>query len=69
MLACKDLGEFRSIHKLAERAASLYQQQGSPEAAAAALDKAAKILEPTSPQEALSLYQHAADIVLVIRFN
>lgn len=42
----------------------LYQQQGSPEAGASALDKAAKIIEHTHPEMALNLYQHAVEVVM-----
>lgn len=66
MLVCKDLNDFNSIRNLAERACNLYQQHGSPQSGAASLDKAAKILEPNYPQEALALYQHALDVSMVI---
>lgn len=51
--------------QLAERACNLYQQHGSPESGAASLDKAAKILEQNNPEQALRLYQKAADVVMV----
>lgn len=53
------------VHQYAEKAANLYQQHGSPEAAASALDKAAKMLETDHPEKALLLYQHALDVVMV----
>lgn len=53
------------VHQYAERASHLYQQHGSPEAAASALDKAAKIIEANHPEKALQLYQHALDVVMV----
>lgn len=65
MLVCKDLNDFSSIRTFAERACNLYQQHGSPESGAASLDKAAKILEPNFPQDALALYQHALDVSMV----
>lgn len=65
VLVCKDLNDFNSIRNLAERASNLHQQHGSPESAASSLDKAAKILEPNYPEEALSLFQHALDVSMV----
>lgn len=53
------------IKSLAEKASSLHQQHGSPESAAAALDKAAKILEASHPEHALHLYQQAVEVVLI----
>lgn len=53
------------IESLAHRACRLYQQQGSPEAGASALDKAGKIIEHTHPEMALNLYQHAVEVVMV----
>lgn len=69
VLVCKDLNDFSSIRNLAEKACHLYQQHGSPESGAASLDKAAKILEGTYPQEALALYQHALDVSMVSCLN
>nr|CAD7570429.1 unnamed protein product [Timema californicum] len=65
VLVCKDLGDLRAIADLAERSCSLYQQHGSPDSGAAALDKAAKILEKDHPELALRLYQKAADVVII----
>lgn len=56
------------IENLAHRACRLYQQQGSPEAGASALDKAAKMLENAQPELALNLYKHAMEVVCVIFF-
>lgn len=53
------------IEALAHRACKLYQQQGSPEAGASSLEKAAKIVEHTLPEHALNLYQHAVEVVTV----
>ena len=53
------------VHQYAEKASHLYQQHGSPEAAASALDKAAKMLETDHPEKALQLYQRALDVVMV----
>lgn len=59
------MGNFREIYQHAEAAANMYQTHGSGESAASSLDKAAKILESHNPEEALKLYQHAADIAIV----
>lgn len=62
ILVCKEMGDIREIFNLAERAANLFQSQGSADSAAATLEKAAKILESQLPVDALNLYRHAADI-------
>lgn len=64
----KEQNNLVEIESLAHRACRLYQQQGSPEAGASALDKAAKIIEHTHPEMALNLYQHAVEVVMV-RFS
>lgn len=61
----KEQNNLIEIEELAHRACRLYQQQGSPEAAASALDKAAKIIESQLPEAALNLYQHAVEVVMV----
>ncbi|KAJ6648225.1 Gamma-soluble NSF attachment protein [Pseudolycoriella hygida] len=66
ILVLKEQNNFGEIESLAHRACRLYQQQGSPEAAASALDKAAKIIENIHPEQALNLYQHAIEVVMVI---
>ncbi|GLH02231.1 Gamma-soluble NSF attachment protein [Gryllus bimaculatus] len=63
ILVCKDLGDLSDVSVLAERACNMYQQHGSPDSGAAALDKAAKLLESQHPERALRLYQRAADVV------
>ncbi|CAH0547480.1 unnamed protein product [Brassicogethes aeneus] len=65
ILVCKEVGDFRDIYKYAERAANMFQSHGSAESACASLDKAAKILESQNPEEALKLFQHAAEISTV----
>lgn len=62
----KEQNQFADIEALAHRACKLYQQQGSPEAGASALDRAAKIVEHTHPEHALNLYQHAVEVVMVL---
>lgn len=65
ILVCKELGDLRDVASLAERAAKMYQSQGNAESAASSLDKAAKILESKYPEEALPLFQHAAEISMI----
>jgi len=65
VLICKDLGDYRDVASMAERACNLYQQHGSPDSGSASLDKAAKLLESQHPEQALRLYQRATEVVLV----
>lgn len=65
ILVLKEQNNFGEIESLGHRACRLYQQQGSPEAAASALDKAAKIIENIHPEQALNLYQHAIEVVMI----
>uniref|UniRef100_A0A2M3ZIL5 Gamma-soluble NSF attachment protein n=1 Tax=Anopheles braziliensis TaxID=58242 RepID=A0A2M3ZIL5_9DIPT len=65
ILICKDMNSLGDIRKLAERACNLYQQHGSPESGATVLDKAAKILEQSHPEDALQLYKQAVDVVTI----
>ncbi|CAK9797203.1 Gamma-soluble NSF attachment protein [Anthophora quadrimaculata] len=64
ILICKEMGNLAEVPKLADRACSLYQMHGSPESGATVLDKAAKMIEATQPQEALELFKRAANIVM-----
>lgn len=64
-MVLKDQNKFEEIEDLAHRACRLYQQQGSPEAGAGALDKAAKMIETQFPLQALNCYQHAIEVVMV----
>uniref|UniRef100_A0A182WB39 Gamma-soluble NSF attachment protein n=1 Tax=Anopheles minimus TaxID=112268 RepID=A0A182WB39_9DIPT len=65
ILICKEMNNLGDIRKLAERSCNLYQQHGSPESGATVLDKAAKILEQTHPEDALQLYKQAVDVVTI----
>ncbi|XP_035791022.1 gamma-soluble NSF attachment protein-like [Anopheles albimanus] len=65
ILICKEMNSLGDIRKLAERACNLYQQHGSPESGATVLDKAAKILEQSHPEDALQLYKQAVDVVTI----
>lgn len=60
------MSDLREVASLADRAANMYMRHGSAETAAASLDKAAKVLEQLHPDQALPLYQKAADISTVI---
>ncbi|XP_022904793.1 gamma-soluble NSF attachment protein-like [Onthophagus taurus] len=62
---CKELGDLREVGQLADRAANMYMRHGSPETGAASLDKAAKILEQSHPEDALKLYHQASEIALI----
>ncbi|XP_065344803.1 gamma-soluble NSF attachment protein [Cloeon dipterum] len=64
MLVCKELGDLRDVQMLAEKSCTLYQQHGSGDSGAQALDKGAKILESQYPEQALRLYQRACDVVM-----
>lgn len=68
VLIAKEMNNDIEVYNHAERACLLYQQHGSPESGAAVLDKAARILETSDPSKALSLYQHAVEVVLVCYF-
>lgn len=59
------MGDLSEVSSLAHSACSLFQQHGSPESGVTALDKAAKMLEATQPQQALQLFRRAADIFMV----
>lgn len=65
ILMMREQGALDQIEALAHRACKLYQQQGSPEAAASALDRAAKIVEQRLPEHALQLYRHALEVMLL----
>lgn len=64
VLISKEMGNLSEIPKLAQSASSLYQMHGSPESGATVLDKAAKMIESTNPEEALQLFKAAANIVM-----
>lgn len=69
ILICNESKNLSEIKGFAEKASSLYQQHGSADAGATVLEKAAKILEQNYPQDAITLYQRAADVSLVIIKN
>lgn len=51
--------------EFAHRACRLYQQQGSPEAGAGALEKTAKMVEQKDPASAINVLQHAVEVLMV----
>lgn len=65
ILLSKETGNLVNVEEYANKACSLYQQHGSPEAAASALDKAAKLTEQKHPEIALRFYQHAMEVILI----
>lgn len=64
-LLSKETDKLTEVEEYARKAVSLYQQHGSPEAAASALDKAAKITEQKHPELALRFYQQAVEVILI----
>ncbi|EFN81239.1 Gamma-soluble NSF attachment protein [Harpegnathos saltator] len=64
LLISKEMGDLSSVSQLAHSACSLFQQHGSPESGVTTLDKAAKMLEASQPEQALELFKRAADIVM-----
>lgn len=63
VLICKEQNNFTEVVSLAERGGLLYRQAGSPESATQLLIKGAKYLEREHPDEALGLYEKAAETV------
>lgn len=66
ILILKETNSLLEIEENVNKACNLYQQHGSPEAAATALDKAAKIVEQKHPEIALNFYKHALEVVMVL---
>ncbi|XP_011553129.1 gamma-soluble NSF attachment protein [Plutella xylostella] len=58
----KEISSTDEIYTLAENSCHLYQQHGSGDSGANVLDKAGKIIEERAPDQALKLYQHAAEV-------
>lgn len=63
VMVCRDQGQLEEVKELAGRGALMYRQVNKPESASQLLDKAAKILEKTHPEDALSMYEKAAETV------
>lgn len=69
ILLLKDQSKFDEMCEYAHRACRLYQQQGSPEAGAGALEKTAKMVEQKDPASAINVLQHAVEVLMVILNN
>ncbi|XP_068148120.1 gamma-soluble NSF attachment protein [Drosophila tropicalis] len=65
ILLSKDADKLTEVEEYVNKACSLYQQHGSPEAAASALDKAAKLTMQKHPEMALRFYQHAGEVIMI----
>jgi len=65
VLMSKELGDLATVVSLGDRAATLYQQHGSPESASGVLEKAAKIVETAKPEQAVPIYERAADVAML----
>ncbi|KAH8401844.1 hypothetical protein KR009_008245, partial [Drosophila setifemur] len=65
ILVAKDADKLAAVEDYANKAANLYQQHGSPEAAASALDKAAKLTEQKHPEMALRFYKQALEVIMI----
>ncbi|XP_017057405.1 gamma-soluble NSF attachment protein [Drosophila ficusphila] len=65
ILLAKESDRLSEIEEYANRACNLYQQHGSREAAAAAMDKAAKMTQSQYPELALGFYKRALAVVLI----
>lgn len=63
-LISKELGDMESIFTLCQRAACMYREHGIPDTAALSLEKGAKIIENQLPEKALTMFEHAVDIVI-----
>ncbi|XP_043949675.1 gamma-soluble NSF attachment protein isoform X2 [Drosophila biarmipes] len=64
VLLAKETDALAEVEEYANKACNLYQQHGSPEAAAASMDKAAKMTESKHPDLALGFYKRALAVVL-----
>jgi len=64
IMILKETNNLYDVEQNAFKASNLYQQHGSPEAAASSLDKAAKIVEQQHPEIALRFYQQALEIIV-----
>lgn len=65
ILLLRDENKFDEMVEFAHRACRLYQQQGSAEAGAGALEKTAKMVEQKDPASAINLLQHAVEVLMV----
>ncbi|XP_017071905.2 gamma-soluble NSF attachment protein [Drosophila eugracilis] len=65
ILLAKENDTLSEVEDYANKACNLYQQHGSLEAAAAAMDKAAKMTESKHPELALGFYKRALGVVII----
>jgi len=65
VLILKEMQDWKEISLVAHRACQLFQEHGSPDTAALMLDKAGKIIEPHIPEDALTLYKRAMEVVMI----
>jgi len=65
VMVAKDMNRMSDIADYAKRGALMYRQVNKPEAASSLLDKAAKIVEKARPEDAIDLYEKAAETVAV----
>lgn len=61
----KEQNKIEEMVDFAHRACRLYQQQGSPEAGAGALEKTAKMVETKDPAAGINVLQHAVEVLMV----
>ena len=59
---CRELGEFRKIPDLGERAWRLYQENGTFDAAIASLEKTISFIEDKDSINAVYFLKHAAEL-------
>jgi gamma-soluble NSF attachment protein len=65
VLILKEMQDWKEVSLVAHRACQLFQEHGSPDTAALMLDKAGKIIEPYIPEDALTLYKRAMEVVMI----
>ncbi|XP_055319589.1 gamma-soluble NSF attachment protein-like [Sitodiplosis mosellana] len=65
ILLLKEQNKTVEMVDFAHRACQLYQQQGSPEAGAGALEKTAKMVESKDPAAAINVLQHAVEVLMI----
>ncbi|XP_054706201.1 gamma-soluble NSF attachment protein-like [Uloborus diversus] len=64
-LISKDMQDFMGSVQLIERACQLFREHGTPDTAALALERGAKMIESRQPEVALDLYKKAAEVVMI----
>lgn len=64
-LVSKDMNQIMEAVEMIKRACQLFREHGTPDTAALALEKGAKMIEAKYPELALDLYTQAADVVMI----